>query len=60
MHSTDIHAAARQLLDAHGNKAIAEAAQKAVQLEKSGQTEQAQNWRQIETALKQMVGPRES
>ena len=60
MQATEIHATARQLFEAHGKKAIAEAAQKAAQLESSGLVDQAQDWRRIETALKQMAGPRES
>lgn len=48
---------ARQLLEAHGLKAIAEAAQKAAALEKKGETEQAKIWREVEAALKEMAGP---
>jgi hypothetical protein len=60
MQEIDIHDYARQLLDAHGDKAVAEAAQKARALEQQGQTEQAETWRHIEAALKLMRGPRES
>jgi hypothetical protein len=57
MQEMDIHDYARQLLDAHGDKAVVEAAQKAAALEQQGQSEQAQTWRQIEAALKSMRGP---
>jgi hypothetical protein len=57
MQEMDIHDYARQLLDAHGDRAVVEAAQKAAALEQQGQSEQAQTWRQIEAALKSMRGP---
>ena len=60
MDATKIHEIARQLKDAHGMKAIAEAAQKASALEGQGDAEQAQTWRRIEAALKHMKGPHES
>jgi hypothetical protein len=48
---------ARRLFEAHGVKAIAEAAQKASDLEKKGDKQQAETWRRIEAALKEMRGP---
>jgi hypothetical protein len=57
MQEIDIRDYARQLLDAHGDRAVVEAAQKASALEQQGQSEQAQTWRQIEAALKLMRGP---
>jgi hypothetical protein len=48
---------ARRLFDAHGAKAIAEAAQKASAFERDGDDEQAKTWRHIEAALKEMRGP---
>lgn len=60
MPEIDIHDYARQLLEAHGDRAVAEAAQKASALEKQGQSEQAETWRHIEAALKLMRGPHES
>jgi hypothetical protein len=47
-------------LEAHGDKAIAEAAQKASALEKQGESENAETWRHIEAALKLMRGAHES
>ena len=60
MQEIEIHDYARQLLEAHGDKAVAEAAQKACALEKQGENEQAETWRHIEAALKLMRGPHES
>jgi hypothetical protein len=60
MQEIEIHDYARQLLEAHGDKAVAEAAQKACALEKQGESEQAETWRHIEAALKLMRGPHES
>jgi hypothetical protein len=60
MKETEIHDYARQLLEAHGAAAVAEAAQKACVLEQQGQNEQAETWRHIEAALKLMRGPHES
>jgi hypothetical protein len=57
MQEIDIHDYARQLLEAHGDKALAEAAQKACALEKQGENERAEIWRRIEAALKHMRGP---
>jgi hypothetical protein len=60
MQATQIQDYARQLLEAHGDKAIAEAAQKAAAFEKAGDKEHAQTWRRIEAALLLMHGPRQS
>jgi hypothetical protein len=57
MQETDIHDFARQLLEAHGDKAVAEAAQRASALEKEGKHEEAETWRHVEEALKMMRGP---
>ena len=51
---------ARQLLEAHGAQAVAEAAQKASAFEKEGNKDDAELWRHIEAALKLMRGPHES
>ena len=60
MREAEIHDYARQLWDAHGIKAVAEAAQKACRLEQKGDDGQAKTWRQIEAALKLMRGPNAS
>jgi nucleotide-binding universal stress UspA family protein len=60
MHATEIQEYARQLLEAHGAKAIAEAAQKAVAFERAGDKKQAETWRRVEAALMLMRGPRQA
>jgi hypothetical protein len=60
MQETEVFDYARQLLEAHGDKAVAEAAQKACGLEKQGKNEEAETWRHIEGALKLMRGPHQS
>ena len=45
---------ARQLRDAHGDRAIAEAAQRAVECERN--KDEAKTWRHVEAALKTMRG----
>jgi hypothetical protein len=60
MQELDIQDYARQLLEAHGAKAVAEAAQKARALEEQGKLEDAESWRRIESALKLMIGPHQS
>jgi hypothetical protein len=60
MGEIEIHDYARQLLEAHGETAIVEAAQKARSFEEKGQTEEAETWRGIEAALKMMQGPHAS
>lgn len=60
MRETEIQDYARQLLEAHGESAVAEAAQKANACEEKGQSEQAETWRHVEAALKLMRGPHAS
>lgn len=60
MKVTEIHTYARELKRAHGSKALAEAAQKAVDFEKQGDEDQAKIWRRVEAALKEMQGPHQS
>ena len=57
MEEIEIYDYARQLLEAHGEMAVVEAAQKARSFEEKGQTEDAETWRSIEAALKVMRGP---
>jgi hypothetical protein len=59
MQEIEIHSYARQLL-AHGARAIAEAAQNAIELESKGEIELARTWRHIEDAMKLMRGPHQS
>jgi hypothetical protein len=60
MQATEIQEYARKLFEAHGFKAIADAAQKARTFEEQGDNEQAETWRRIEAALMLMRGPHES
>ena len=57
MQETEIHDYARQLLESHGDKAIAEVAQRACACEAQGESEHAETWRHVEAALKLMRGP---
>ena len=60
MQELDINTRARQLLETYGAKAIADAAQKAADLEGRGETEEAKDWRRVADALKLMRGPHQS
>jgi len=60
MQAKEIQEYARQLLEAHGAKAIAEAAQRAAACEKAGDKEHAETWRRVEAALLLMRGPRQT
>lgn len=60
MQVIEIQEHARKLRAAHGDQAIAEAAQKARALEQQGEAEQAETWRRIEAALREMQGPHAS
>ena len=60
MQGVDVQDYARQLFEAHGDKAVAEAAQKARALEEQGKNEEAKTWRLIEAAVKEMLGPHQS
>jgi hypothetical protein len=53
----DIQDYARKLLEAHGDTAIAEAAQKSSAFEQEGNKEEADTWRRVEKALLVMRGP---
>ncbi|HEY8247755.1 MAG TPA: hypothetical protein VIG38_10805 [Hyphomicrobium sp.] len=58
MHAMDIQEHARKLREARGDLALAQAAQKARSFEQQGDTKQAETWRKIEAALRNMQGPR--
>jgi hypothetical protein len=60
MEETVIAEYARQLMEAHGNRAVAEAAQRAVECERREDKEGAETWRHVEAALREMSGPRSS
>jgi hypothetical protein len=60
MSGIQIHAIARQMIEKHGFEAIAQAAQNALACESKGDTEEANEWRHIEDAMKIMRGPHNS
>lgn len=60
MTTTDVSAIARHLFAEQGAKAIAEAAQKADHFASKGDHEQAQTWKRVESALRDLRGPRQS
>jgi len=60
MEETAIAEYARQLMEAHGARAVAEAAQRAVECERQQDNDGAKTWRHVEAALKAMRGPRET
>jgi hypothetical protein len=57
MQMSEIHDYARQLLSLHGDKARAVAAQRALDSEKRGEHQEAEDWRRIRDALAEMRGP---
>ncbi|MCH9808242.1 MAG: hypothetical protein K0U74_10965 [Alphaproteobacteria bacterium] len=57
MKAVDVEEHARKLREVHGAKAVAEAAQKAAEMEKAGRDRDAADWRQVEKALLMMRGP---
>jgi hypothetical protein len=57
MDETLISEYACQLRDAHGDRAIAEAAQRAAECERNKDKDEAKTWRRVEEALKTMRGP---
>ena len=58
MREIEIHAYARQLLEAHGARAIAEAAQNAIELESKGEMELARTWRRIDHEAHARAAPK--
>ena len=60
MREAEISDYAKQLLEAHGPKAIFEAAQRARLCEEQGKAEEAATWHRIEAAIKVMRGPNAS
>ena len=57
MKATKIVEHARQLLDARGDRAEAEAAQRAIDLEAKGKAADAENWRRVRAAIREMRPP---
>jgi hypothetical protein len=57
---SDVATVARHLFATHGPKAIAEAAQNAARFREAGNAEEARHWERVESALREMRGPRQS
>ena len=60
MQHKDLVQYARSLYDAHGDKAEAEAAQKAAAAREAGDTADAEKWEKIRTHIKELRGARET
>jgi hypothetical protein len=58
MGTSDLIQYAHALYNAHGDKAEAEAAQKALAEETSGNVDEAQKWRAIRGHIKELRGPK--
>ncbi len=56
MRMADVHDYARQMLDAYGDKAELMAEQRAVKAEDGGNKTEAETWRRVRAALKEMRG----
>jgi hypothetical protein len=57
MKAVEIQAQARALFEAHGPKALAEAAEKARSCEAAGDKQLAEDWKQIANALRNLKDP---
>jgi hypothetical protein len=57
MNAVEIQAHARKLYEAHGTKALAEAAQMVRDLEQRGDKKLVDDWRRIQLVLQQIRGP---
>lgn len=53
-------ATAKRLVQLHGWRAEAEAAQKIAELEQSGDREKSEKWRRIRSLIREMKPPRQS
>ncbi|MEM7428530.1 MAG: hypothetical protein AAF441_20760 [Pseudomonadota bacterium] len=60
MKITEVTVLAEQLLAAHGDNAEAEAAQRATIADRAGNTGEAEQWRQVRTAVHALRGPHAS
>ena len=60
MRFAEVHDYASQLLKLHGDSASLVAAQKVGECEKRGDLREAEDWRRVREALKEMQGPKAS
>ncbi|WP_045836940.1 hypothetical protein [Hyphomicrobium sp. 99] len=57
MNAVEIHDHARKLYGSHGPKALAEAAEMVRRYAQTGDKKLADDWRRIESALRELRGP---
>lgn len=57
MDTADIAQYARALYEAHGDKAEAEAAQRAQAADAAGDADKAESWNKVRAAIRQLRGP---
>lgn len=60
MQTTQVAQYARQLLDAHGDRAEVEAARKVQEAESRGARDEAENWRRVRAAIHELRPPHAS
>ena len=60
MQTSEVHDYASQLLKLHGDQAQVVASQKALEYEKCGDHQEAENWRRIRDTIVAMRGPHAS
>lgn len=60
MQASEVHAYARKLFEAHGEKAEFEAAQKIREFDEAGDHEQAEVWRRVRASIAALRGPHAS
>ncbi|MGE0563511.1 MAG: hypothetical protein AB7O50_03265 [Pseudolabrys sp.] len=60
MQKSDTHDYAYSLYAAHGDKSLAEAAQRARQFEENGKHDDAHTWRSIAATIRELRGPKAS
>lgn len=60
MQASEVHDYASQFLKLHGDEAPVIAAQKALECDKCGDHQEAENWRRIRDILVEMRGPHAS
>ncbi len=60
MQASEVHDYASRLLKLHGDEAQVIAARRALECDKSGDRQEAENWRRIRDTLVEMRGPHAS
>lgn len=57
MNAVEVHDHARKLYVLHGGKALADATERARRYAQSGDKGLAEDWRRIQAALRELIGP---